>query len=315
VPSSLDNLFDDEPAPEPKPPATPAAPAPPAGAKPPPPPAPPGDRDWPASILSLAEASGFLRGEREVTPALAPALERFLKTVSEAGQSLLAGELVEFDAAPFFGAVASRFRIAVALEQRPASSQHVDTESLEQLLAQADRAIAALRAAEDAGDGGHKVFEAERGALVKAAVVLSENGYESSRDAAATTAEALNKKYEPMQARVAAQTGHGTTERGPWLRRALYAVGALAVGAAALAVFLQLNGPRYRPAVTLSRGVVATGEAGPNSVEIFHSEDGLPLDEVAVWQLKARAEASGRKLRRAGPGEWVIVPSGWEDAH
>jgi hypothetical protein len=241
-------------------------------------------------------------------------LERFLKTVSEAGQSLLAGELVEFDAAPFFGAVASRFRIAVALEQRPASSQHVDTQSLEQLLAQADRAIAALRAAEDAADGGLPVFEAERGALVKAAVLLSENGYESSRDAAATTAEALNKKYEPMQARVAAQARPRTSERGPWLRRALYPVGALAVGTAALAVFLQLGGPRYRPVVKLPQGVVVTGEAGPNSVEIFHSEDGSPLDEVSVWQLKARAEASWRKLRRAGPGEWVIVPPGWEEA-
>ncbi|HEX4621442.1 MAG TPA: hypothetical protein VH208_07730, partial [Myxococcaceae bacterium] len=46
------------------------------------------------------------------------------------------------------------------------------------------------------------------------------------------------------------------------------------VGAAALAVFLQLNGPRYRPAVKLPHGVVVTGEAGPSSVEIFHSEDG-----------------------------------------
>src|SRR5262249_52090662 len=142
---------------------------------------------WPANVASPALAEKLLKGA-EAPELLRPSIKRVQETLSPLERAALYGEAVPFDSAPLRDAVLVRWRLTAAIELQPAAEAEaepaaaepeprrprVDLAALEQLLTDADVALAALRAPDQAVEELKAGFSAARGTLAKEAVRLAE---------------------------------------------------------------------------------------------------------------------------------------------
>jgi hypothetical protein len=267
--------------------------------------------DWPRTVPSAIDALNVLTGVVAAPPSLSSLSERIAQSLGSLAREALTEHHREFDTSLLLGSIAARWRIGAAKELRPQQTGPVDTGALEQLLTDADHALAGLlQLGPEASAEVRALFNAERGALAHSAVALAQAGAEGSKAAAAQAASAATAKYQRMTQRVTVYTsalvaGDEVAGRARMRRRIVYGAGLAVMGSLSAYQFLQTSQP-LPPTDEPAAGAIGTGKASGEAVQFVHTIDGKPFDPATLASLKAQAEASGKVLRQLGAGEVLI---------
>jgi hypothetical protein len=254
-----------------------------------------------AEMLLIAAAAGHLPPE----PLRAP-IERVMAALTTVERLALMGGPAP-DPAVLRCASGCRVRIAVALATAPAEPGSNDQGAAEQLLADVDGVLLAVKnlaalAGVDAAD-----VAALRHALVDGGVELAgvvSRTAQQSPPAAETTTSAK----ATARARMLSMTLGSDESRTPWQRTVLIIV--LATSVAAAAAF---HGSRvyWRPTPELPtypgapEGLIAVPAAPGQTMLISHTGH---IDPEQLKRFTAQQESTGMSVRQIGPGTLLVVP-------
>ncbi|MGQ0505158.1 MAG: hypothetical protein ACT4TC_07530 [Myxococcaceae bacterium] len=225
-----------------------------------------GRAPWPSGIPDLTGALAILRGEVETPVPLRPQTEAFLRALSSEFRDFLTDTAVELppELALLARAAAVRWRVAVALSTyRP--STRTDANAIELLFSELDLILTELRdVGADAPDELQADLGAERVALAKAAVDLSEALQSESKQAAHKAVQASAEKYKTL---APTRTGRGASRAMPGWKLVVFVL--LVVGALGAGVFfgLPLLNERLHPApisIPVSTKPAAPAEVKPS---------------------------------------------------
>ncbi len=265
---------------------------------------------WPCGVPGMEEASRLLsgagsKGEHD------EAIEGLWNSLTELELGTLLERPSALDLSALKAAVIVRWRLAHALETKPARGAPVDFGALEGLLKEADIALTKLQTPPEAATAAVRAsFVSARAALAKNAVGLSNFAAEfAQRVAAEAAASKATKKYEKVARIVAASAD--TTRTALRSKLLSVAMGLSVLGALAFHVFQYLhdkNAPGGVPSYS------AAGMHGfqneTSGIAVLHPIDpSKPIGPAALAQLKAQAAASGKTVHQVGPGQFVIAPS------
>jgi hypothetical protein len=265
---------------------------------------------WPGSVPGTEEASRLLSGEGSQGKH-DEAIDGLWNSLTEVELGTLLERPSALDLSALKKAVIVRWRLAHALETKPARGAPIDSGALEGLLKEADTALTKLQTPPQAATATVRAsFASARAALAKNAVALSNFAAEVAQQVAAEAAiNKATKKYEKVARIVAASAD---TTRIAFRSKVLWVgVGLSVLGALAFHGFRYLhaqNAPVSGP------GYSAAGMHGfqneSSGIAVLHPIDpSKPIDPAALAQLKAQAAASGKTVHEVGRGQYVIAPS------
>jgi hypothetical protein len=265
--------------------------------------------EWPRGVPSAFDALSLLTGVASVPPELGPVTDRIAASLGERARLALTKHHQTFNSQLLLGSVGARWRIAAAHELKPKQAAPVATDALEQLLADADLALAGLRQVPaDVPAEVKAVFDYERNALARAAVGLAEVASQGTQAVAAQVATAATQKYQPMAKRVTVYAAEAAGDEDALAarnrRRLVY--GGVILLAGAFGLFPLFARPANGVVNEPVTGTVGTGTVSDTAVEFIHSKDGHPFDAETLTALKNRAGASGKTFKQIGPGECII---------
>ena len=265
---------------------------------------------WPCSVPGMEEASRLLSGEGSQGKH-DEAIEGLWNSLTEVELGTLLERPSALDLSALKEAVIVRWRLANALETKPARGALIDVGALEGLLKEADTALTNLQTPPEAATATVRAsFVSARAALAKNAVALSNFAAEFAQHAAAEAAtNKATKKYEKVARLVAASadtTRIALRSKMLWVGMGLSVLGAVA-----------FHGSRYLQAKNAHVNGSSYSAAGmhgfqneSSGIAVLHPIDpSKPIDPAALAQLKAQAAASGKTVHEVGPGQYVITPS------
>ncbi len=256
---------------------------------------------WPGSVPGTEEASRLLSGAGSQGKH-DEAIDGLWNSLTEVELGTLLERPSALDLSALKKAVIVRWRLAHALETKPARGAPVDFGALEGLLKEADIALTKLQTPPEAATAAARAsFVSARAALAKNAVALSNFAAEVAQQVAAEAAiNKATKKYEKVARIVAASAD---TTRIAFRSKVLWVgVGLSVLGA------LAFHGFRYLHAQNAP--VSGPGYSAAGGIAVLHPIDpSKPIDPAALAQLKAQAAASGKTVHEVGRGQYVIAPS------
>jgi hypothetical protein len=265
---------------------------------------------WPCGVPGMEEASRLLsgagsKGEHD------EAIEGLWSSLTEVELGTLLERPSALDLSALKEAVIVRWRLAHALETKPARGVPVDFGALEGLLKEADIALTKLQTPPEAATAAVRAsFVSARAALAKNAVGLSNFAAEFAQQIAAEAAASkATKKYERVARVVAASTD--TTRTALRSKLLFVAMGLSVLGALAfhgLQYLHDKNAPVSGPSYSAAGMYGFKNES--SGIAVLHPLDpSKPIDPAALAQLKAQAAANGKTVHQVGPGQFVIAPS------
>jgi|GEM_PF-3886274 len=279
---------------------------------------------WPANIATAAVAEKLLKGSDAPEP-LRSSIKRVQETLSPLERAALHGEVLPFDPAPLRNAVLVRWRLVAAIELQPASEPEsqpnsapaetesrplrVDLAALEQLLTDADVALASLRAPDDSYEEIRSGFNAARAVLAKEAVRLAEASRALAHQAALEAADTAKQKYKHVSARLLSISSVKRGARKAGQSKALWI--SLAVSAAAAGVFHVL---RSKAAIepylanVVHVGALTGVRSTTGQITVYQTAPDMPVNPAELQSLKAEAEASGKAVHEIAPNQFIVAP-------
>jgi hypothetical protein len=264
---------------------------------------------WPCGVPGMEEASRLLSGDGSQGKH-DEAIEGLWNSLTEVELGALLGRPSPLDLSALKEAVIVRWRLANALETKPARGAPIEVGALERLLNEADIALTKLQTPEAGTETERASFASARAALAKNAVALSNFAAEFAQQAAVEAAtNKATKKYAPVARLVAASADTTKIALRSKLLWASLGVSVLAaVGFHGYRYLHAKNAPVSGPSYTAAGMHGFQNES--SGIAVLHPIDpSKPIDPVALAQLKAQAEASGKTVHEVGPGQYVIAPS------
>ena len=264
---------------------------------------------WPSGVPQPERALELLRGKIQ-DETWSASLAKLRSQLTDVESSALRPGGGALDLSGLRNAVVTRFRLAAALNVKPAPDVAVDGAALERLLDETDVVLSKLQLPEAATEPVRAAFTAARSAMAKDAVALSEIAAEIARRAAEDAAASkATQKYSHVARIVAASTDTAKIALRSKVLWALTAISFLGAGA--------FHG--YRHLKNKSEVQVLMPDAPPGvngfknealGISVFQIYDKTkPADPGMVAELKKKAEATGKTLHEVGPGEFILAPS------
>lgn len=272
-------------------------------------PVPPGDT-WLAGAPPLPLALQMLRREVPVPQQAAAAVQRVRGAFSDIEEDALEADGLPFDVTPFRNALGTQLQLALALEHTAQAAGKVDTNALNQLLAQVDVVLEGLRLL-DEGQLQPVVVERvhlTRDALVRDAVSLSgvnsPNPAEPARFSGARKAgEGVGKLVLMSAEDVAADTARSKRQR-----LLVAAVVMVLLAGAGLHVWnARTTPPLPLPTVPGAPAGITVREAPGGRLTVQTLDGAAPGPEVQQWMQGYVAR--GYELRPLGQSLFVLQPA------
>jgi hypothetical protein len=199
-----------------------------------------------------------------------------------------------------------RWRLAVALERKPAPGAPFDNGALEKFLQEVDQVLEQLPPNEGAAQELQAGLASVRGALARDAIALSEFA-RVSREQAVKDARALGRAAAPQAVRKMT-VDQDAAEQAPRRNVKLIVV---TVVLALCSGFLHAMQWRNAPKVSVISAPTGTPQdamgAGGGGVVLFKPLDPSKFNEA---ELRAKLEAKGQQLTALGNGHYLISPAG-----
>ncbi|MFN0063431.1 MAG: hypothetical protein ACKVPX_13065 [Myxococcaceae bacterium] len=261
---------------------------------------------WPKWLPSPTEAADILLGKKQ-DPNVTPWVKAQLAELTSAEAQALWGRPSAVDLSGLRAGVVARFRLAVALGEKPELGSKFDDKALEALLADTDAALDGLKKLPDgAPKDVQEGFASARGALARDAVALS-NYVHASEQAAAKAALRPADPNRPVARKITFEEeqieGRGRRRIVLWVVLGLTAVGT------GLFHGLRLRSPPPAAAAIANLPKNIVGAQTESRVSFVRSVAKGAADKAAVQAIEAQASQQGQHVLDVGNGRFILVPA------
>jgi hypothetical protein len=257
---------------------------------------------WPKSVPAGDKALAHLQGAGDDAE-LTSITQTFRATLSPVELQVLEPSIPDSD--PLRSAMLIRWRLAVALERKPALGAPFDSSALEKLLQEVDLVLEKLPPNEGAEQSLQAALSSARGALARDAIALSEFA-RLSREQAVKDARALGRAAAPQAVRRVTVDEDSETQ-GPRRNVKLIVV---TVVLALCSGFFHAMQWRNAPKVSAVSAPSGTPQdamgAGQGGIVLFKPIDPSKFNAA---EYRTKLEAKGQQLKELGNGHYLIMPA------